>query len=84
MVGCNWIELPAGKYTLRNQFQSQPNTCLTSISPNSGFTVIGGGGASEHWPHPPMMTKCQIEVDVSFEDFVSHPAEGEWQVRCPE
>ena len=69
VVGCSWIELPAGKYRFRNQFQ----TCGTG-------TIIGGGGASESKPHPPV-TRCQIEVDVSFEDFVSRPPEGEWQVR---
>ena len=69
VVGCSWIELPAGKYRYRNQSQ----TCGTG-------TIIGGGGASEMKPHPPV-TMCQIEVDVSYEDFISHLPEGEWQVR---
>ncbi|CAI8049448.1 DNA polymerase delta catalytic subunit [Geodia barretti] len=64
VVGCSWIELPAGKYRFRNQSQ----TCGTG-------TIIGGDGASEMKPHPPV-TRCQIEVDVSYEDFISHPTRG--------
>ena len=75
VVGCSWIELPAGKYSFRNRNE----TGGIGISPGSGFTVIGGGGASEGRPHP--LTRCQIEVDVSYEDFISHAPEGEWQVR---
>ncbi|CAI8054471.1 DNA polymerase delta catalytic subunit [Geodia barretti] len=71
VVGCSWIELPAGKYRFRNQSQ----TCGTG-------TLIGGGGASEMKPHPPV-TRCQIEVDVSYEDFISHLQEGEWQAIAP-
>eukprot|EP00118_Oscarella_pearsei_P010957 m.70078 g.70078 ORF g.70078 m.70078 type:complete len:1078 (+) comp35658_c0_seq2:34-3267(+) len=51
VVGCNWIEIPAGKYRLR------------------GFKD--------------MKSQCQIEVDVSYEDFVSHPAEEEWAKVAP-
>ena len=77
VVGCNWVELPTGKYTLRHRFPTQQN----GISPTTGFTVIGGGGASGNRPHP--QTKCQLEVDVFFEDFISHPAEGVWQKIAP-
>jgi DNA polymerase delta subunit 1 len=77
VVGCNWVELPAGKYTLRNWFQNQQN----GISPTTASTVSGGGGASGNRPHP--QTKCQLEVDISYEDFISHPAEGEWQKIAP-
>ena len=75
LVGCNWIEVPAGKYTVRSPFQGRNGTC-TSVSSLSGFTVVG-----DDRPRP--VTKCQIEVDVSFEDFVSHPAEGAWQRIAP-
>ena len=80
VVGCNWIELPAGKYSLRNQSHNLQNG-TSGVCPKTGVTVIGGGGASGNRLHP--QTKCQIEVDVSFEDFVSHPAEGEWQKIAP-
>ncbi|XP_035674123.1 DNA polymerase delta catalytic subunit-like [Branchiostoma floridae] len=49
VIGCNWIELPAGKYRLKDQLKSL----------------------------------AQIEVDVSWEEFVSHPAEGEWLKIAP-
>ena len=29
------------------------------------------------------MTKCQIELDVSWEAFISHPADGDWQKIAP-
>ena len=54
VVGCNWIEIPSGKYSLR----------------------FSGGQL-------PRISRCQIEIDVSFEDFVSHPAEGDWQKIAP-
>ena len=63
VIGCNWIELPAGKYSLRSQ------------------SITGRGEAPGNRLHP--QTKSQIEIDVSFEDFVSHPAEGEWQKIAP-
>ncbi|XP_078587905.1 DNA polymerase delta catalytic subunit-like [Branchiostoma floridae x Branchiostoma japonicum] len=49
VIGCNWIELPVGKYRLKDQLKSL----------------------------------AQIEVDVSWEEFVSHPAEGEWLKIAP-
>lgn len=51
VVGCNWIEIPAGDYKLRSSD--------TKVS------------------------HCQIEVDVAFDNFISHPAEGEWQEVAP-
>ncbi|XP_066276800.1 DNA polymerase delta catalytic subunit-like [Branchiostoma lanceolatum] len=51
VIGCNWIELPPGKYRVRS------------------------GGL--------MKSLAQIEVDVSWEEFVSHPAEGEWLKIAP-
>ena len=77
VVGCNWIECPPGKYKLRNPVQYH-NHNGTEICPNTGYTTVGkgaGGGA--------ITSKCQIELDISWEDFVSHPAEGEWQNIAP-
>ena len=55
VVGCNWIEIPAGKYSLRSH--DGRNGVRTS--------------------------RCQIELDVSYEAFISHPAEGEWSKCAP-
>ena len=46
-MGCNWIELPAGKYRVREE---------------SAKTTI-----------------CQYECDVAFDEFISHPPEGDYQ-----
>ncbi len=54
IVGCNWIELPAGKWFLRTQ--------------NS---------------HLKPSTLSQIEVDVSYENLISHAPEGEWSKVAP-
>uniref|UniRef100_A0A3B3XNA2 DNA polymerase n=1 Tax=Poecilia mexicana TaxID=48701 RepID=A0A3B3XNA2_9TELE len=53
VVGCCWIELPKGKYRVREEKSS------TDVS------------------------LCQYEVDVGWTDFISHPAEGEWQKIAP-
>ena len=29
------------------------------------------------------MSRCQIELDVSWEDFVSHAPEGDWSTIAP-
>lgn len=60
VVGCNWIELPAGKYRVR--------------SPS-----MGGSGKSE----AQCVSHCQIEVDVAYDEFISHSPEGEWSKVAP-
>ena len=74
VLGCNWIELPPGKYRLRGG-ASPTHPPATSLS-NGGFSVYGKGT-------PSPVSKCQIEVDVSYEDIISHPAEDEWQKIAP-
>ena len=49
IVGCNWIKLPAGKYTVRKNKNA----------------------------------RCQIEVDISWEELISHKVEGEWMKTAP-
>ncbi|XP_070554652.1 LOW QUALITY PROTEIN: DNA polymerase delta catalytic subunit-like [Ptychodera flava] len=55
VVGCNWIEVPAGSYRLRSFNNGSPNP----------------------------VSKCQIELDVAWDQIISHPAEGEWQKVAP-
>lgn len=52
IVGCNWIELPAGKYSVRSGHEMDDD-----LRPQS---------------------RCQVEVDVSWESLVSHTADGQW------
>ncbi|OWR45213.1 DNA polymerase delta catalytic subunit [Danaus plexippus plexippus] len=54
VVGCSWIELPPGKWSLR--------TKDNSVKPES---------------------RCQIEVDVAWNQFISHQPEGEWLKLAP-
>ncbi|XP_069461450.1 DNA polymerase delta catalytic subunit isoform X2 [Ambystoma mexicanum] len=61
VVGCNWIELPAGKYRLREE--------------------VSYGDSSRD--SPGKVSLSQLEVDISWTDFISHPAEGEWQKISP-
>uniref|UniRef100_A0A452GRX2 DNA polymerase delta catalytic subunit n=1 Tax=Gopherus agassizii TaxID=38772 RepID=A0A452GRX2_9SAUR len=60
VVGCNWIELPPGKYRLRpEQHTGEPPKELAKAS------------------------LCQLEADVGWADFISHPPEGDWQGIAP-
>lgn len=54
VVGCNWIELPAGTWRMRSR-----NT------------------------KPLPESRCQIEVDVAYDKFISHEPEGEWSKVAP-
>ncbi|XP_043956907.1 DNA polymerase delta catalytic subunit [Gambusia affinis] len=61
VVGCCWIELPTGKYRVREEKSSTDTDSQT----------------------PGKVSFCQYEVDVGWTDFISHPAEGEWQKIAP-
>ena len=65
-----------GAYKLRNPLPSTP-TAANTVNPQSGFTMIGGGSGLNP------ISKCQIELDIYWEDIVSHAAEGEWQKIAP-
>ena len=54
VVGCNWIELPAGKYKLRSP-ATFDDSYKTGVQPKS---------------------YCQIEVDIAYDEFISHTPEG--------
>ena len=32
---------------------------------------------------PGFETRCQMELDIAWEDLISYPAEGEWQKIAP-
>ena len=52
-VGCNWIELPAGSYSIRDVLLQNERT------------------------NPSKVSRCQLEVDVAFDKFISHVPEGQ-------
>lgn len=70
VVGCNWIQLPAGTYRVRGQ-QNQ-----------SGKDTARASGKGDPGMLAPR-TRCQLEVDISWEDLVSHTPEGEWSKVAP-
>lgn len=53
VVGCSWIEIPAGKYQVRKKNARNPTS------------------------------RCQIEVDVAWDEFVAHEPDGEWSKVAP-
>jgi len=61
VVGCNWIECPAGKYRLRKPWYQGMDRSLPEQS----------------------KAYVQIELDIAWNDFISHPAEGDWQMVAP-
>jgi DNA polymerase delta subunit 1 len=65
MMGCSWVELPAGKYRVRG------TACGAVAESSMGHKS------------PPLRTHCQIEVDISWEEVVSYPCEGEWLKIAP-
>lgn len=52
VVGCNWIEVPAGKYRIRTPH-------ITSHASDEKAT-----------------SRCQIEIDVAWDEIISHAPEG--------
>ena len=52
-VGCNWIELPASTYQVRDYSSS-----------------------------PSKISRCQLEVDIAYDKFISHKPEGRIRL-CP-
>jgi len=63
VVGCNWIECPAGMYILRKPWHQ----------------------GMDQSKYPPYQSKSyvQIELDIAWNNFISHPAEGDWQIVAP-
>jgi len=53
MMGCSWVELPAGKYRVR------------------------------HSTGRVRRSRCQIEVDIAWNELISYPCEGEWLKIAP-
>nr|KAG5686080.1 hypothetical protein BaRGS_030695 [Batillaria attramentaria] len=68
IVGCNWIQLPAGTYRVREKR-------------NKGSSKPGPSSSDDGAWSP--RSRCQLEVDISWEDLVSHAPEGEWSKVAP-
>lgn len=77
MPGCSWIELPAGKYLLRQRNHitspSKATPKKAKFEPSNGKFISPVTG----------QTRCQLEVDVAWNDVVIYPTDGEWSKIAP-
>jgi DNA polymerase delta subunit 1 len=51
--------------------------------PARNYSFRGCSSNNNKENSPPLRSRCQIELDVSWEKFISHPAEGEWSKVAP-
>jgi DNA polymerase delta subunit 1 len=77
IVGCNWIELPAGKYSIRSAITRGLTQQLRIQSRSIEWQ---SSNVFEHSLHE---FRCQIELDVWSHHIISHAAEGDWQRIAP-
>ncbi|VDM34153.1 unnamed protein product, partial [Hydatigera taeniaeformis] len=76
MTGCCWIELPAGKYFLRQKSRiNSPSKVLKEANAVIPIDEFLSSAASQ--------TRCQLEVDVAWNDIIIYPTEGEWSKIAP-
>ncbi|BHF57694.1 DNA polymerase delta catalytic subunit [Sparganum proliferum] len=80
MTGCCWIELPAGKYLYRVRRQATTPTKSQSVNQMQRHHFADG---DERLSPLPGQTRCQIEVDIAFDELVVYPTEGEWSKIAP-
>lgn len=96
VVGCCWIELPKGKYRVReeksmgdtdSQYPGKVGHIFTLFLLTSGLscwqTSLLWKGSDFSPGFVPQVSLNQYEVDVSWRDLISHPAEGDWQRIAP-
>lgn len=49
-----------------------------------GKYLLRGAQGSKKWCNPaPQRSRCQIELDISWENVISYPVEGEWLKIAP-
>jgi DNA polymerase delta subunit 1 len=75
IVGCNWLQLPAGTYAVRRGGAGDGGGGKSAVG-------SGGGAGAGGWPLP-RKTHCQLEVDVVYDAIISHAPDGEWQRVAP-
>lgn len=68
----------AGCYKLRKRYSEQcSDPAGLLVCPQTGYSSLN------QQKEVVTISKAQIELDVSWEDLLSHPAEGEWQKIAP-
>ncbi len=82
MTGCCWIELPASKYLLRRSAQiTSPSKSAPKEAKMSTPTTAAASG--DRISPVAGQTRCQIEVDIAWDDVVIYSTEGEWSKIAP-
>lgn len=93
VVGCCWIELPKGEYRVREKMDASAtdSQCVGKVVqlPSSSISLvcmclyftIDLSVKAIIFVH--QVSLCQYEVDIGWTDFISHPAEGDWQRIAP-
>lgn len=77
MTGCCWIELPPGKYLMRQRSQftspskSSPKKSRLVQIPDKFLSPATG------------QTRCQLELDIAWNDVAIYSTEGEWSKIAP-
>eukprot|EP01135_Chromosphaera_perkinsii_P002643 Nk52_evm11s226 gene=Nk52_evmTU11s226 len=82
IVGCNWIELPSGSYSVRCRSGDAYHHNVADGRYEKGATVEDDVDP-ENSRVRDTVSHCQIEVDVSYDKLISHPAEGDWAHIAP-
>lgn len=83
IVGGNWIELPAMKYSERLVFLSSCQVGLRAFIIMIEKKNLRLPPCRAEQSSPPKLSRCQYEVDVHCEDLISHQPTGEWQRIAP-
>lgn len=98
VVGCCWIELPKGRYRVREEKSMGDTDSQYPGKVGPGYILhvahwviqsmycqpINSGVHSCSHPFSALQVSlCQYEVDVGWTDLISHPAEGDWQRIAP-
>lgn len=77
MTGCCWIELPAGKYLMRQK------NLMTSPSKSSPKKSRQFHVPEQFLSPVASHTRCQLEFDIAWNDIVIYSTEGEWSKIAP-
>ncbi|XP_058678684.1 DNA polymerase delta catalytic subunit [Ammospiza caudacuta] len=77
LVGCCWVELPAGGFQWRGDPQNPPDP--PQNPPQNLNSAQNPLNSPQNPPgDPPKSTLCQLEADAVWGELRGHPPEGDW------
>ncbi|KAM6996817.1 LOW QUALITY PROTEIN: DNA polymerase delta catalytic subunit-like, partial [Passerculus sandwichensis] len=77
LVGCCWVELPAGGFQWRGDPQNPPDP--PQNPPQNLNSAPNPLNSPQNAPEdPPKSTLCQLEADAVWGELRGHPPEGAW------